>query len=138
MKTRSPTSIIYNRDGSFAFEIDVEFLQIVHEGFVRRRSHVLVNTDLTRIGKKWIASIQTVFSIRFIQTVLGWRGNDGRAFLHIARWAPRAMTVQTGMPRTGSAVHNRVVIRIYRQGAVRVYRAAPAGVSLVLAAVSSV
>lgn len=78
---------------------------------------MLVNC-LTRIGKKWIARVDPdgIFNT-VLYLIVG--ENTRKVFflneeLHIARWTPRAMAVESGMSRTGSAVHNRVVVRIYR------------------------
>lgn len=81
---------------------------------------MLVNC-LTRIGKKWIACVDPdgIFNTVLKMYILLWGENTRKVFflneeLHIARWTPRAMAVESGMSRTGSAVHNRVVVRIYR------------------------
>lgn len=47
------------------------------------------------------------------------------------------MSVQSGVPGTGPAVHDRVMVRIDRQRSVRVNRAATARVALVVAALAA-
>lgn len=74
---------------------------------------------LTRIGKKWIACVDPDGIFNTVHKVYLIAGENTRKVffreaLHIAWWTPRTVPVETGMSRTGSAVHNRIVIRIYR------------------------